>query len=866
MKIRAYLMLLVGVAFLPLLIISLIGGVFIVKNERELYRNEAVGRVRAAMSAIDAEMRGHVSTLQALATSKNLEIGDIRAFHAESRRVFESRQPNWLNIGLATVNRVQLMDAIRAFGEHVPFRAYDETFDRALRTRAPVVGVLTAGPAVPTPSIPVRVPVIVNGEVRYVLSAPIDPASIGPLLAAQKLPAEWRISVADSNKKIITRIPSLPVGSPISAAFAEQLALAPEGWYRGISRNGDARYAAYVTSSTTGWVMGIAIPADSMDAAIWHTVRFLMFGVLLALGVSWSLAALIARRIEQPIRELAATAESVKGGLPIAMPATRRIHEIAHLHDVLYASGLVIEERDKQLENERQRLRERAELLDLAHDAISVRSRSGVIKFWSSGAEEIYGWTRSEAIGRVAHDLLQTQFPTSLSAIGAELERNGRWDGTLANKRKDGSMVTVMSRCAMRPERAGAPAVVLEIDSDLTAELRAQESIARLNEQLREENRQKDRFLATLAHELRNPLAPIRNCVSVLKAPGAPAADVAWAHKVIERQVTQMSRLLDDLLDVSRITHGKLELKFERVSLQRAIDAAIESCQPLLVAHRLILEVESRPVEIQVDPVRFEQIVCNLVNNAAKYSNDGTRIWLRAHAVGNDLIVVVRDEGIGIDSEVLPRIFEVFVQASGNAGRAKGGMGIGLALVRALVQLHGGSIEAKSEGAERGSEFVVRLAGAVIAETPAAPQAHAHVGARIPPTRFVVADDLADSADSLAAILRLEGHNVTVAYDGDQAFAAVRAEKPRVAVLDLGMPGSDGYDVARRIRAEAWGRDMLLIALSGWGQREDRQRTHSAGFDYHLVKPVALGELNELLKTALGEPAPVVTLIKKDVA
>ena len=841
---------------MPLLAVLVIVGIFLVQHERETFEREARGRVHSAMTAIDAKLSSSISTMQALAVSKNLAAADLREFHKEAQRVLAS-QPDWRNIGLATPSRIRLLDAINPFGARAPYTAEDTSFELAIKTGRPAIGDVGFNEVVAQSSVRLRVPVIVGAEVRYVLTVALSPAAFQRLLVSQQLPAAWVIGLADRNKRFIARVPEVPVGTPVAKHFGEAIDRAREGWFPGRTLEGADTYQPYVTSATSGWVLGIAIPAELVDAAAWRTFWLTLLGVLLALGVALGLAWVIGRRIAAPIATLATGARGASKGLELAPPLTRRIDEIAHLHDVLRESSLAVREREALLERERTTLRDQAELLDLTHDAIIVRTSAGPITLWSRGAEETFGWSKSEAMGQVSHQLLHTEFPQPLTEIESELDRLGRWEGTLRCTRKDGARIIVASRWALRRGEPGKPGIVLEIESDITPQTTAKEAIARLNDELMAADQRKDNFLATLAHELRNPLAPIVNCVTLLKSPDLPEGERSRAREVIERQVGQMSRLLDDLLDVSRITHGKLELRRSRVALAQIVETAIETCRPLIDrgANQLILELGERPVYLDVDPIRLAQIIANLLTNAVKYSHDGKRIWITAATSGNDITIAIRDEGIGIGADILPRVFEIFIQSDASVNRAQGGLGIGLALVRALTELHGGKVEVRSEGSGKGSEFVVRLNGAVAADTQAPAADDGDRGFDIPPSSFLIADDLADSADSLALLLRQYGHKVHIAYDGEQALETAARFKPRVALLDIGMPKLDGHDVARKIRAQPWGRDMVLIALSGWGQRDDRHRTREAGFTHHLVKPLDLAELAAVLTSAPDVPA-----------
>jgi PAS domain S-box-containing protein len=369
---------------------------------------------------------------------------------------------------------------------------------------------------------------------------------------------------------------------------------------------------------------------------------------------------------------------------------------------------------------------------------------------------------------------------------------------------------------------------------------------------LRAADRRKDEFLATLAHELRNPLAPIRHAAKIGKSPRATDAQVKWAQDVIDRQVDHMSRLLDDLLEVSRITRGTLELRTERLSVQQSLIAAVETARPLIEArgHTLSIDVPERTIYVDADPVRFAQIFLNLLTNAAKYTDPGGAIRVEAGLRHDTVVVKVHDTGIGIAPELLPRVFEMFSQATSALERSEGGLGIGLALTRGLVLLHGGSIEARSRGLGRGSEFVVTLP-VLRDEIQSVTAAGAVVDAGSEPRRLrvLVADDNRDNADTCAMLLRLGGQDVRTAYSGHEALAVAAEFAPEVALLDIGMPGMSGYEVARKLRATTGDRKVLLVAVTGWGQTEDKRQALAAGFDHHLSKPVDLAVLQQVLES-----------------
>ena len=360
---------------------------------------------------------------------------------------------------------------------------------------------------------------------------------------------------------------------------------------------------------------------------------------------------------------------------------------------------------------------------------------------------------------------------------------------------------------------------------------------------LHEADRRKDDFLATLAHELRNPLAPIRSGIEVLRLRGARRDTVL---PMMERQVQHLTRLLDDLLDVSRITRGKVTLQVERTELGPAVQAAVEANRALIdrKGHDLKLSLPAEPVWLDADPVRLAQILSNLVNNAAKYTPPGGRIGVTVTQAGEEVEVVVSDSGIGIPAEHRGAIFDMFTQIESHASHAEGGLGIGLALVRGLVALHGGTVEARSDGPGRGSEFKVRLPARMRQWPALVPGSVDRRRARL---TILVVDDNHDAASTLALFLEELGHEVRVAYDGESALRLAEAHRPHTVLLDLGMPGIDGYEVCRRLRVPTWGRRMRIIAVTGYGQDSHRRRSSEAGFDAHLVKPVSTETLVELV-------------------
>jgi signal transduction histidine kinase len=366
---------------------------------------------------------------------------------------------------------------------------------------------------------------------------------------------------------------------------------------------------------------------------------------------------------------------------------------------------------------------------------------------------------------------------------------------------------------------------------------------------LKDADRRKDEFLATLAHELRNPLAPIRNGLQVLRLAGGGGEMVEEARSMMERQLTHMVRLVDDLLDVSRITRNKLELRKERVALATVIHTAVETSRPMIeqAGHTFSVTLTPTPVYLDADPVRLAQVFSNLLNNAAKYTEPGGRITLTAERHGTAAVVRVKDNGLGIPAEAQLRVFEMFSQVDRNMERAQGGLGIGLTLVRRLTEMHGGTVHVTSDGPGKGSEFTVSIP--VSKDVPEKVAAHSTGldGVAGSPRRILVVDDNRDSAESLGMMLRLMGNDVRTAHDGLAAVEVADAYRPEMILLDIGLPKLNGYDACRRIREQPWSNATVIVALTGWGQEGDRRRSQEAGFNHHLVKPVDLDNLTRLL-------------------
>lgn len=588
--------------------------------------------------------------------------------------------------------------------------------------------------------------------------------------------------------------------------------------------------AAVATNST---VISVDIETDPR----WDGIR--QFPLALGLKAAWSV----------PIR---GGDGKVLGTLSTYFrePRAPRAHERSVVEVLTGTAALAIERsaREQALRESEARFRNMAD-----HSPVIVRvtEPDGRCSYLSRRWYELTGQSSEAALGRGWLEAVHPEDrPRIESAFTQAAQSREPLQVEYRLRRHDGEYAWVIDASIARFGADGEPLGYVGSIVDISDRKRIEEA-------LHEADRRKDEFLATLAHELRNPLAPIRHAAAIAGSPNANEAQLEWSRGVIERQVKNMSLLLDDLLDVSRITRGKLTLKTQAVDLASVIDSAIETARPMLDSrrHHLQVDLPAQPLMLDADPLRLAQVLSNLLTNAAKYTNPNGWIRLSAREEGAEIVIRVTDNGIGIPADSLVRIFEMFSQSQPAMGRAEGGLGIGLALAKGLTRLHGGTIEARSAGLGQGSEFIVRLPrlqGAEASRTadkPARQSEPVRTGCRI-----IVADDNTDAATSLAMLLQLDGHEVHVAADGAGALEIAAKVRPDVMLLDIGMPGLNGYEVARRIREAKWGRPITLIAVTGWGQESDKRCAREAGFDHHLTKPVDPGIVHAML-AARSRPA-----------
>ncbi len=504
-------------------------------------------------------------------------------------------------------------------------------------------------------------------------------------------------------------------------------------------------------------------------------------------------------------------------------------------------SGLVLVCRDMTEPKQSELLRARlAAVVESSDDIIITKTLDGIITSWNRGAEQVLGYTADEVIGQHVSLLVPSDTIEDIEKILSRIRRGEKVDHYETRRRKkNGEVIDVSLTVSPILDADGTIVGASKVGRDVTLQKRIEHD--RL-----EADRRKDEFLAMLAHELRNPISSINSAVQLfgrLKK----AEEMEWVKDIIKRQVKNLARLIDDLLDVSRITRGKIAIRKELLNLSDVVNSSVEVVRPLIEErkHKLHISLQECPLQLRADPLRLEQMLVNLLTNAAKYTESGGEIWLTATRETDELVIKVKDTGFGIPATLLPRIFDLFAQGDRSTARSEGGLGIGLTLVRSLAEMHGGTVTGESEGANKGSKFTLRLPASDEGTPTLNPASPVSVDA--PSRRVLVVDDNIDSAATLAKLLKLLGHEVRLSHDGVSAIEQAKEFQPDFILLDIGLPGMDGYEVAAALRHDSCCKSAIVVAVTGYGQEEDRRRSLRAGFDHHLIKPVEYESLMAVL-------------------
>jgi signal transduction histidine kinase/CheY-like chemotaxis protein len=722
---RRRLLVLVAAAILPIAAMTGLALAALWEQQRGQAERLGLEITRALSSAEDAELRRGIAVLEGLAVSQALEENDFARYHRVLARALAGRS-DWWTITLADPSGRQLVNANLAYGAPLPRVPGMESFAQVNTSGGPVIGGLARGPEGRW-AVPLRVPVMRNGAVRYVLTAAMKPDAFVEVLDRQRLPQDWVVSVFDANRLRVARSrqhESFLGKEPTPSLRTLMQSEALEGTGISYTVEGDRTYTAFSRSPATGWTVVVGLPPSFVEAGARRSLAVYGGGIVLSIAAGIFAALVMARRITVPMAGLSAAAQALGRRENVVMPRT---------------------------------------------DVLEIR--------------------------RVAD---------SLDFAAAERQRSDAERQQLLEREQEA--------------RAIAEAA----------------------------NRSKDEFLAMLGHELRNPLGAIANGARLLEAP--EEATRAHARDVIARQVEHLARMTDDLLDAARAMTGKIVLQRQPLDLAEAAARAVAALQASGRGgeHRFVQSLE--PAWVDADATRIEQVLSNLLANAVKYTPAGAAITVSVAREGREAVLRVADEGIGMPPELVARVFEPFVQGERPLDRSYGGLGIGLTLVRRLAELHGGTASAASDGAGHGSVFTVRLPAL---ERPSGRAARGTRTATAPRRRVLIVEDNADARETLKRLLEFEEHSVRVAADADTALELLRGGLSDVALIDIGLPGMDGYALARRIREEVDpDRKVLLAAVTGYGLPEDRRRSAAAGFDAHLIKPLDLAALAALLAKA----------------
>lgn len=728
-------------AILPLAVASGIGLQALVNQQQLQAQRASIDLARAMSIAVGGELRLSISTLETLAAATQVgQDGQVTGFNELAAEVLKTR-PEWLQVLLARPDGVPVA-AARPSDDWRPLVSVrpvePESFAWLIRHQKPVVGYLSKGRG-GTWGVPVRVPVVRDGQLRFVLTAVLRPEAMRALIESQQVPTSWLVSVWDGRTRRVARsrahdkfLGSAP-SVTLQALFAKG---AHEGIGRTVTMESEDVYTAFTHHKEFGWTVSVAVPAEEMTIGARESLMAYGGGVLLSLIIGLLAAMTMARRINGPMGQLRQAAQALGHGQPVQVP-DGDISEIQEVGDALFDAA------------------------------------------------------RSQAEGEAERERLLA----AERAAGAEIES------------------------AMRQAQTA--------------------------------NQAKDEFLAMLGHELRNPLSPIVTALHLMSRRDAHAHE--FERRIIERQVKHMVRLVDDLLDVSRITQGKIELRREPVDMKAVVDQALELTKPLLDSRACPVKVDvpDKPVMVWGDWIRLVQVVGNLLSNAAKFTPPDALIEVTLRQSFDTVELSVRDEGNGIGPELLPNVFDLFMQGKQSIHRGSGGLGLGLAIVKTMVQLHGGRVSAHSEGPGHGSTFSITLMpmDSIVA--------WADVEERLDPglqgeERLLLVDDNQDAAETAAMVLRDMGYDVRTAHDGLAALNVLDTFVPDLALLDIGLPSMDGYELARRLRADERTAHIPLVAVTGYGAESDLARATEAGFEERLVKPVDTRHLLQTIRRLLS--------------
>ncbi len=873
-KLQRRLLAVVLVALAPIVTLSGVNLILSARQQRTDQLRAMTETMRAMVGAVDTELERLTAILRALAASSSLRRGDLEGFHDTVSRA-KAQDPSWANIVLVDPAGKQLVNILRPYRAALPDKpAWPDMFLPVVRDRRPTISpIVPYGPIIRLPTFAIDVPVIYGDELRYVLTGVVDPESIRGVIHKQRVLPDAVVSILDARGNHVARSREHPqwLGKPPSETLQALMARGSEGAGPSRTLEGEETYAAFSRSAATGWSVAMGVPRATIDGPVRRSYLTVGVGLALSLGLGLRVSFWVARSVSRPVEALRRAAQAIgRGERPPIQPTG--LSEVSEVADALVSAHAA---REKQLEAERagraeaetasrakdallaaqQRedvsARRLAAVVDSSDDAIISKTLDGVVTSWNPAAERMFGYAAAEAIGRHITLIIPTERRAEEDEVLARIRRGQKIDHfDTIRVARDGRRIeislTVSPVRGAGGEIIGASKIARDISDRRRFEAERAQALAAeqaARAEAEQANRTKDEFLAMLGHELRNPLGAITTALRVVDLCGLADDRGIQAREIITRQMGSLVRLVDDLLDVGRLTTGKIALARVPVDLaavvRRGVTAVASEGSPSRIEC-----LAAEPVWMEADETRLEQIVSNLLGNALKFTPPGGRIIVDVSAAAGEVILRVEDTGMGIAPDLLPRIFDLFVQGETELHRPRAGLGIGLTLVRRLVDLHGGRVEAASGGLGRGSVFTVRFPlTAPPGDVATAPPAVTSAAIR---RRVLIVEDSDDAREMLRYVLERAGHEVHDAADGATGLARALSLRPDVAVVDVGLPGLDGYELARRIRASGRS-DMCLIAVSGYGQSEARQRGLEAGFDAYLTKPIAPDRLTEVI-------------------
>jgi signal transduction histidine kinase/CheY-like chemotaxis protein len=897
MGLRRHLVILAAFTILPLLVFTTWTVLEMHREERARVERSLVATTRALSQAVDGELASAVAALEALATSRDLDTGNLRGFHAQASAL-RARRSGWTTIALDDARGTEILNVLRPLGTMLAVTGGDpEDVHQVVATGKPVIGNAFVGPLSGQWVVAIHVPVVRQGKVRYVLSTTIHTRELRDVLLGQRLPRAWIGTILDRKRVIIARTQNEEqfVGQPASERLLEASTRASEGWYRGLTKEGTSTYSAFSRSSRTGMIVALGVPADLIEAPLKASLWRLAGSGVLVLGLGIAVAVFFARRIAGPITALSVAARAVGLGTP-PRPADSAITEVNDLRQAMgEAARIVLDERETRETITRTGQLLSAELsldrlvqgvtdactrlcraafgaffynvLDERGEAYTLYAISGAPReafadfpmprntelfgptFRGQGVVRIDDVTRDPRYGKSPpyHGMPPGHLPVRSYLAVSVVSRSGEVIGGLFFGHPAPGVFTAREEALVQ---GLAPQIATAIDN---ARLYERQQAARAEAEAA--NTLKDEFLATLSHELRTPLNAVLGWSRMLKTNSLDEATARRAIEVIERNANVQLQLIEDLLDVSRIITGKLRLDVRAVAPATVVEAAVDALRPAADAKAIRLQpvIDPRAGPVSGDPDRLQQIVWNLLSNAVKFTPRGGRVQIRVERVNSHVEIVVTDTGKGITPDVLPHVFDRFRQADSSSQRAHGGLGIGLALVKSLVELHGGSVTASSPGPDQGATFTVKLPLMLHAEPERAESALP--GRRMPPMaslrgiRLLVLDDDTDALELFATVLRQAGAEVRLARAVREAIELLRAWEPDVIVSDIEMPEENGYAFIRKLRGGdvEHGDRIPAIAVTAYGGVNERIKMVSAGFDSYVAKPVEPDELAAII-------------------